>query len=126
MAGGRLIVAVVAVVLGLVASGLPVAAQAGGYADVEGGVHARSIAALGSDSRDILADAACDGDLFCPGDPLLRWVMAVWLVRALDGTDPDPSGESRHTDVDSARWWASHTTRLADLKVTRGCFYTTR
>ncbi|MDE0170414.1 MAG: S-layer homology domain-containing protein [bacterium] len=47
--------------------------------------------------------------------------MAVWLVRALDGTEPDPSGGSMYADVDSALWWAPYTSRLADLEVTRGC-----
>lgn len=120
-AGGRLIGSVVAVVMVLLASGVPAAAQAGGYPDVEGGVHARSIAALASDGRGILAGTDCDGGLFCPDDPLLRWVMAVWLVRAVDGADPDPSGVSSFTDVSPVRWWAPYTNRLADLEVTRGC-----
>ena len=122
LAVGRPFVTVVAVmILALLASGRPTAAQASDYSDVEGGVHAKSIAAIASDSRGILDGTECDGGLFCPDDPLLRWVMAVWLVRALDGTDPDPSGESNYADVDSARWWAPYTNRLADLGVTKGC-----
>ena len=120
-ARSRLIASMFAVMMGLLGSGLPVGAQVGGYPDVEGGVHARSIAALASDSRDILAGTECDENLFCPDDPLLRWAMAVWLVRAIDVTDPDPSGESSYTDVDPVRWWAPYTNRLADLGVTRGC-----
>ena len=117
----RPIIAAIVVITAVLASGLPGAAQAGVYADVEGGAHAASINALASDSRDILAGTDCDGGLFCPDDPLPRWVMAVWLVRALDRTDPDPSGESSYADVDSGRWWAPHTNRLADLGVTKGC-----
>ena len=115
------VLAVVSVMMVLVVSALPGAAQAGVYPDVEGGAHAASISALASDSRAILVGTECEGGRFCPGDPLLRWVMAVWLVRALDGTELDPSGESSYADVDPARWWAPHTNRLADLQVTRGC-----
>ena len=119
-ATGR-VLAVVSVMVVLVASGLPGGAQAGVYPDVGGGVHAASISALASDGRAILAGTECGEGRFCPGDPLLRWVMAVWLVRALDGTEPDPSGGSRYADVDSALWWAPHTNRLAVLEVTKGC-----
>ena len=115
------IVAVVALMMVLLASGLPGAAQAGVFPDVGGGAHEASIGALAADGRGILAGTDCEGGRFCPGDPLLRWVMAVWLVRALDGAEPDPSGESRYADVDPASWWAPYTNRLADLEVTRGC-----
>lgn len=121
LAGGRPIITAMVVMTALLASGLPGAAQAGVYADVEGGAHAASISALALDSRDILAGTDCEEGRFCPDDPLLRWVMAVWLVRALDGAEPEPSGESSYADVDPARWWAPYTNRLADLEVTKGC-----
>ncbi|MXZ97982.1 MAG: hypothetical protein F4Z23_02955 [Acidimicrobiaceae bacterium] len=117
----RQVVAAVVVISAMLVSGQPGAAQAGGYLDVEGGAHAASINALASDSRNILVGTDCEDGRFCPDDPLPRWVMAVWLVRALDGTNPDPSGESKYADVDPARWWAPYTNRLADLEVTRGC-----
>ena len=113
--------AVVTLVMVLLASGLPGAAQTDVYSDVGGGAHAASIGALAADSRAILAGTDCEGGRFCPEDPLLRWVMAVWLVRALDGTEPDPSGGSSFDDVDSDLWWAPYTNRLADLGVTEGC-----
>ena len=114
--------ATILVALAVAAAGLPVAAQTGGYPDVdEGNVHAPSIDALVSDSRNILADTGCGEGSFCPDDPLPRWVMAVWLVRALDGEDPAPSGVSSYTDVDSARWWSAYTNRLGQLEVTGGC-----
>jgi hypothetical protein len=47
--------------------------------------------------------------------------MAVWLVRALDGSDPPRSGTSRFADVESWRWWSPYVERLADLGVTAGC-----
>ena len=47
--------------------------------------------------------------------------MAVWLVRALDGNDPEPSEVSRFADVDPSEWYAPFIERLLDLRVTLGC-----
>ena len=47
--------------------------------------------------------------------------MAVWLVRVLDGADPDPRTASRFQDVETGTWWAPHTERLAELEITMGC-----
>ena len=45
----------------------------------------------------------------------------MWLVRTVDGQDPDPIGTSRFADVDAGQWWAAHVERLAELGVTLGC-----
>ena len=37
----------------------------------------------------VFVDTGCGQDLFCPHEPIQRWVMAVWLIRALD-QDPPP------------------------------------
>lgn len=58
---------------------------------------------------------------FCPDEPIDRWVMAVWLVRAVDGREPSPTSVSRFTDVDGRRWWVPHVERLAELGITAGC-----
>ena len=58
---------------------------------------------------------------FCPGDPLKRWQMAVWLVRILDGQDPALINESRFDDVNDDVSWAHFVDRLSDLEVTAGC-----
>ena len=63
----------------------------------------------------------CDQGRFCPSDELERWVMAVWLVRILDGADPDAVSTTRFSDVDSDEWWAPYVERLAELEVTVGC-----
>ncbi|MCY4069632.1 MAG: S41 family peptidase [Acidimicrobiaceae bacterium] len=68
-----------------------------------------------------LAGADCAPGLLCPGEPIPRWLMAVWLVRVLDGADPEPLRESRFADVGAGRWWAAHADRLAELGVTSGC-----
>lgn len=78
-----------------------------------------AVAALAADG--VLGGTGCAPGLFCPGAPVPRWLMAVWLVRVLDGQDPEPVGASRFADVDTDQWWAAHADRLADLGVTRGC-----
>ena len=69
----------------------------------------------------ILAGTECAPGLFCPGDPIPRWMMAVWLVRVVDGEDPEPVSASRFSDVDAGQWWAGHVERLAELGITVGC-----
>ena len=85
----------------------------------EAGVHRDAVEAL--DAAGILDGTGCTADRLCPQEPLPRWAMAVWLVRALDGRDPPGTGSSRFVDVPSRRWWALHVERLADLGVTKGC-----
>ena len=78
-----------------------------------------AVAALAEDG--VLAGTECAPGLFCPGDPIPRWLVAVWLVRAVDGQDPEPIRASRFVDVDTGLWWAAHAERLAELGITRGC-----
>ena len=61
------------------------------------------------------------GEGFCPGEPLARWQMAVWLVRILDDEDPSPITESRFEDVELDADAAPFIERLAELEVTTGC-----
>ena len=63
----------------------------------------------------------CDEGRFCPEEPLKRWQMAVWLIRALGETDPDPATQTRFGDVSDDDWWAPHVERMADLGITVGC-----
>ena len=65
-------------------------------------------------------DTECDTDMFCPWDPIDRWVMAVWLVRAL-GYKPYNTGTSRFADVSADEWWSPHAERIARLEITAGC-----
>ena len=69
----------------------------------------------------VLAGTECAPGLFCPGDPIPRWLMAVWLVRVVDGQDPEPVNSSRFGDLDAGHWWAAHVERLAELDITAGC-----
>lgn len=120
-ANRRLIAAAATAVLAAALAVSTAAAQQGApYADVPADAYyAIPVSALAADG--ILAGTDCGEGRFCPDDPLPRWVMAVWLVRALDGRAPEPSGESSYADVDPARWWSPYTSRLADLGVTSGC-----
>ena len=87
------------------------------FEDVEG-VHAPAVAAL--DGLGVFEGTACGEGLFCPGEPVRRWTMAVWLVRVLDESEPQ-AGSSRFVDVDDSEWWMPYVERLADLGITYGC-----
>ena len=58
---------------------------------------------------------------FCPGQPLLRREMAVWLTRALEGSDEVTDHDSRFTDVEDDDWQTPYIERMADLGITVGC-----
>ena len=91
-----------------------------GYSDTaDAGVHRPNVETLRE--RGIMEGTECGPGEFCPGDPIQRWVMAVWLVRAVDDAEPDPARSSRFSDVDAGRWWLPYVERLADLGITRGC-----
>ncbi len=98
------------------AAGLPGVLPADVQTD---GELAEAVAALAADG--VLDDTECGPGLFCGGEPIPRWLMAVWLVRILDGQDPEPVSVLRFADVEAGQWWAAHADRLADLGVTRGC-----
>lgn len=95
----------------------PAGAQLSDITDA--GVHQSAVEAL--DAAGILRGTGCTSDRLCPREPLPRWAMAVWLVRALDGSDPPRSDTSRFADVESWRWWVPHVERLAGLGITAGC-----
>ena len=90
----------------------------GGFDDVGGGVHAPAVEALAAEG--IFDGTECGDGLFCPRESVLRWVIAVWLVRVL-GDEPAQAGISRFSDVDAGEWWAPYVETLADLGVTKGC-----
>ena len=104
--------------LGLVLE-LECAAAADGPLTDVGGVHAPAIEAL--HAAGVLAGTECSPSRFCPGDGTKRWTMAVWLVRTIDDSDPDPITTTRFADVDPNQWWAPYVERLAELGVTTGC-----
>ena len=92
-----------------------------GYSDlVDAGVHRGAVEALAADG--VFDGTECAPGRFCPDDPITRGTMAVWLVRVLDGGDPEKPATGRFADVAVGDRWAAHIERLAELGVTRGCF----
>ena len=88
--------------------------------DDDGGVHELSIDRLAA--AGVLEGTECGERLICPEEPLLRWVMAVWMTRVLDlAPAPGDDAGTRFADVDPDAWWVSYVERLADSGVTKGC-----
>ena len=85
---------------------------------------------LGNDGRfePVIASPATEGifrgtecaqPLDCPDEPLTRWVMAVWLVRALGES---PSGSlAPFPALSSSAWWQPYVESLAELGISQGC-----
>ena len=71
--------------------------------------------------RGVLAGTQCAPGRLCPDEPISRATVAVWLGRAVTGSEPAAVDTSRFADVDSEDWRAAHIERLAELGVTEGC-----
>ena len=129
--GGVMVVLALVLVAGVVAPGAAVsdrggsgdglvAVGPGGFSDVdEGSVHASAVRVLAAVG--VFGGTECGEGLFCPDEPLRRSVMAVWLVRMLDGADTTPVVSGVFSDVDYAEGYAPFADRLSELGVTRGC-----
>ena len=87
--------------------------------DAAGSVHGWNLSLLAGDG--VLENTECGLDLICPNLALERWVAAIWLVRVLDGDDPEPLGYNRFEDVHPGLQWAAHVERLAELGIAAGC-----
>ena len=94
----------------------------------DAGVHSDAVTALSQ--LGVFDGTECSEDLFCPTEPLLRWTMAVWMVRVLDSIELEESPPvdrlsgattSRFVDVGDGVWWLPYVERLADLEITLGC-----
>lgn len=90
------------------------------YIDVPAGVYfSEPIETLAESG--VFDGTDCGHHRFCPNDGLLRWQVAVWLVRLLDGDDPTALATGRFRDVPSSVWYAPHVERLFEIGVTTGC-----
>ncbi len=114
----RLLWVAVAALAVVGAAAVVVGAESDSFDD-DGGVHEPSINRLSE--AGVLEGTECGERRVCPDDPLLRWVMAVWVTRALDQAPEGSEVETRFADVDPAVWWVGYVERLADLGVTSGC-----
>ena len=120
------VLAALALTASILASAPSAAAQTAPAQSQDAGIHQPSVDALeafGSESGvDVFAGTGCDdSDELCPHEPLLRWEMAVWLVRVLDGVDPPAIDSSRFADVDAGASWARHAERLVYLGIYAAC-----
>ena len=120
------VLAALAVAASILAYAPAAAAQTEPAPSGHAGVHQPSIDALAKfgveRGVDVFTGTGCaDSDELCPQEPLLRWEMAVWLVRVLDRSDPPATYSSRFADVDANAWWAPHAQRLAELGIVMGC-----
>ena len=90
------------------------------YTDVEEtNVHKSSIHSLAA--MGIFDGTECASRRFCPSGSLQRWVMAVWLIRSIENSEPPSISISRFADVDATEWWAPYVERLAEWGITMGC-----
>ena len=87
------------------------------------GVHDTAIVAL--HGWRIFAGTDCANNRFCPTQAILRWKLAVWLVRALDRGQNIPAPAAGFTDLGTVpTQWHRHINRLHNLGVTVGCSQT--
>ena len=94
-------------------------AQTAGFADVpDDAYYSAPVASLAE--RGVFAGTECN-EGFCPAVEMDRKTMAVWVVRVLDGEDPETVSESRFDDVDASSFYAPFIERMAELEVTQGC-----
>ncbi len=99
-----------------------------GFEDDDGHVSELAIDTL--KAQGILAGTDCGESNICPDGAVLRWVMAVWIVRARDLGSPETLTSSdplrtAHTtgfiDIDPDVWWAPYVEHMAALGITSGC-----
>ena len=91
----------------------------GTFADDENSVHESAINSLAHTG--VFEGTECAERRVCPNQPLLRWVMAVWITRALNETPTRSHSRTRFADVGENAWWARYVELLADLEITAGC-----
>ena len=88
-----------------------------GFGDDKGSFHEPAIDALAE--RGFLAGTECGDNRICPRAVITRWVMAVWLIRALERSPSETP--ARFADVDPDVWWAPYVERLVELRIADGC-----
>ncbi|MBF0370650.1 MAG: S-layer homology domain-containing protein [Magnetococcales bacterium] len=67
--------------------------------------------------------SGCDSENYCPDNTLQRSEMAIFLLRAMYGSDyAPPTGTGTvFEDVSSSYWAGSYVEKFADLGITSGC-----
>ena len=121
MRAGVGVVAAWVAAVALLGSPMPASAAvpSDGFTDDDGHLSEQAFDALAE--LGVLDGTECSQGRICPGDPIPRWVVAVWLVRVVDGGNPAPADASLFADVDPQEWWAPFPGRLSRLGITTGC-----
>ncbi len=97
----------------------PPAGASQGFWDIgRAGFHTPAVTIL--DHAGILDGTECDEGRFCPDGLMNRWVMAVWIYRALGLDEPDTGESETFSDVRNS-WWSGHVNHLTDQGITLGC-----
>ena len=89
------------------------------FEDDAGNGHEPSINHLAT--MGVLDRTECGEGRICPDEPLLRRVMAVWMIRILDEVPDSSDAVTRFADVEPGAWWTPYVERLAEIGVTKGC-----
>ena len=91
----------------------------GAFSDDDGAYYEVPLNVL--EVRGVLAGTQCAPGRICPEEPIRRSTVAVWLGRAVTGSEPPAVDVSRFADIDAEDWQAPHIERFAALGVTEGC-----
>ena len=102
------------------AASAPATAQTQPFSDTSpDAYYSEAVGALAANG--VFDDTECAQAMLCPGEPIDRKTMAVWIVRALDGQDPAEIPDSRFSDVAADSFHGPFIERMAELGVTSGC-----
>ena len=71
--------------------------------------------------RGVLAGTQCAPGRICPDETITRATAAVWLGRAVTGSEPAEVATGHFADIDPGDWRTPHIERIAELGITRGC-----
>ena len=116
-----LVVMVAFSVLGVVPDATRAEATTDGFDDVPADAfYSAAVSSLAA--RGVFEGTECATSKLCPGAPLDRKTMAVWIVRVIDKADPTPLAETRFpADVVAGSFHAPFIERMAELAITFGC-----
>ncbi len=98
--------------------GVPAGASQGFWDIGRARFHTPAVSIL--DHIGIIDGTECDEGRFCPDGFMNRWVMAVWIYRALGLDEPEEEESGTFSDV-GASWWSGHVNRLTESGITVGC-----
>lgn len=111
-------VAAAALFLSTALPGGAAVAPGGSFVDDDGNVHEGAIEAIRA--AGVTQGCSPVGDLYCPGAPVSRAEMAVFLVRALGVASALPTYQGRFPDVPAGQWYTASVEKLAELGITVG------